>query len=178
MDRPLRPGRPAEDPSARPQPPKPKPFLPGTPQFAELPNEVQERVEKYSEAWQKKYFGELATPSEYPLSFNWYTMRVGQLVQEYIRQGRARVEVYMSYVYGASYGYPEAKVAREVLLDESLVPFHVGHWEHGSVGKGGDVDVGEDTDLPNRIWWAKSRGGVHINDALPINPSPLVGGQN
>ena len=74
---------------------------------------------------------------------------------------------------------------------------HVGHWEHGSVGKGGDVDESEvedfpgydaeleavqDPDLPNRIWWAKSRGGVgggvHINDALPINPSPLVGGQN
>jgi thiosulfate reductase / polysulfide reductase chain A len=32
------------------------------------------------------------------------------------------------------------------------------------------------------VWWAKKRGGigggVHINDALPINPAPLIGGQN
>lgn len=108
-----------------PSPPKPKPFLPGTPQFAELPPEVQERVKNFPLAWQKKYFGELATPSEYPLSFHWYNMRVGQLVQHYIREGRAKVEVYMSYVYGAAYGYPEANVAREVLLDEKLIPFHV-----------------------------------------------------
>ena len=39
-----------------------------------------------------------------------------------------------------------------------------------------------DPDISKRMWWSKKKGGVghgvHINDALPINPSPLVGGQN
>ena len=52
-------------------------------------------------------------------------MKVGQLVQPYIREGRAKVDVYMSYTYGAAYGYPEAKVCRDVLLNEKLIPFHV-----------------------------------------------------
>ncbi len=52
-------------------------------------------------------------------------MRVGQLVYPYIKEGRQKVGVYMSYVLGASYGYPEANVAREVLQDENLIPFHV-----------------------------------------------------
>ncbi len=125
----------------KPSPPKPEPFLPGTPQFAELPPEVQERVRGFPEKWQKKYFGELATPSEYPLSFHWYNMRVGQLVQEYIREGRAKVEVYMSYVYGAAYGYPEANVAREILLDEELIPFHVAI----------DIGFGEQTALADIV---------------------------
>ncbi len=72
---------------------------------------------------------------------------------------------------------------------------HVGHWEHGAVGRadashsaadfpGYDPEAAGsgDADIPNRIWWSKAAGGpgggVHINDALPINPSPLVGGQN
>ena len=69
---------------------------------------------------------------------------------------------------------------------------HVGHWEHGAAGRAektaslpaaaqSDAAVA-DKDLPDRIWWSKRNGGigggVHINDALPINPCPLVGGQN
>ena len=108
-----------------PRPSKVKPFLPGTTRFNELPAEVKERVRNFPPEWQNKYYGELATPSEYPLSWHWYPMRVGQLVYPYIKEGRAKVEMYMSYTLGASYGYPEAKVAREVLLDEKLIPFHV-----------------------------------------------------
>ncbi|MDF1811714.1 MAG: molybdopterin dinucleotide binding domain-containing protein, partial [Verrucomicrobiales bacterium] len=68
---------------------------------------------------------------------------------------------------------------------------HVGHWEHGAVGRSenatsapeqGIADRIEDKDIPDKIWWAKKNGGigggVHINDALPINPCPLTGGQN
>ena len=108
-----------------PSPPGPKAWKPGTREFGLLPAAVQKRVAAFPESWQNKYFGELATPSEYPLSWHWYQMRVGQLVYPYIEEGRQKVEVYMSYVLGASYGYPEANVAREVLADESLVPFHV-----------------------------------------------------
>ena len=45
-----------------------------------------------------------------------------------------------------------------------------------------EVEVIRDRDIPDNVWWSKARGGpgngVHINDALPINPAPLVGGQN
>jgi thiosulfate reductase/polysulfide reductase chain A len=108
-----------------PKPSGPKAWAPGHPAFEELPAEIKERVSGFPEMWKKKYFGELATPSEYPLSWHWYSMRVGQLVYEYIRESRQKVDVYMSYTLGAAYGYPEARAAREVLASEELIPFHV-----------------------------------------------------
>ena len=93
--------------------------------FKKLPQKVQDRVAGFPEMWKKKYFGELATPSEFPLSWHWYQMRVGQLVYPYIAEGLQKVSVYMSFTLGSSYGYPEANVAKEVLLDEKLIPFHV-----------------------------------------------------
>ena len=39
-----------------------------------------------------------------------------------------------------------------------------------------------DLDVTERVWWSKARGGPGngrpLNDALPINPTPLVGGQS
>ena len=74
------------------------------------------------------------------------------------------------------------------------VSHHLGHWEHGPVARA-DMDrpspaapafatdgSTDDADATERVWWAKSAGGVgggvHLNDALPINPTPLVGGQS
>jgi len=108
-----------------PKPPSPKPWLPGTPPYEALPDEIKAKVARLPEHWRKRYTGELNTPSEYPLAWHWYPMRVGQLIQSYIREGRQKVDLYMSYTYGAAYGYPEAKVARDVLLDERLIPYHV-----------------------------------------------------
>jgi anaerobic selenocysteine-containing dehydrogenase len=108
-----------------PAPSKPKPWKPGTREFEALPEAVRERVAAFPEAWQDRYFGELATPSDYPLSWLHYPMRVGQLVYPYIREGRQKVGAYISFTLGAAFGYPEASVAREVLLDETLIPFHV-----------------------------------------------------
>jgi thiosulfate reductase / polysulfide reductase chain A len=109
----------------KPSPAKLAPWKPGTREFSRLPKAVQTRVAAYPERWQNMYYGELATPSEYPLSWNWYPMRVGQLVYPYIRDGRQKVSAYISYCLGAAFGYPEANVARDVLKDESLIPFHV-----------------------------------------------------
>lgn len=67
-----------------------------------------------------------------------------------------------------------------------------GHWEHGSVARAENkksLPIEEaspgsmDKDFENQIWWSKDQGGtgngvVAMNDVLPINPSPLVGGQN
>ena len=127
---------------------KPKPFLPGTAAYEDLPADVKEKVSRLDPQWQKKYMGELATPAEYPLSWHWYGMKVGQLVQHYIREGRAKVDVYMSYTYGAAFGYPEAGVVREVLLDETLIPFHVAidisYSEHAALA---DIILPEATSL-------------------------------
>ncbi len=89
-----------------PKPKGPSPWKPGTREFDTLPPEVQARVAGFPPEWQDKYFGELATPSEYPLSWHWYPMRVGQLVYPYIKEGRQKVGAYMSYTLGAAYGYP------------------------------------------------------------------------
>jgi len=67
-----------------------------------------------------------------------------------------------------------------------------GHWEHGFVARAenrksgpqaGESNEALDKDFENDIWWSKERGGTGngataLNDVLPINPSPLVGGQN
>ena len=128
-----------------PKAPSPKPWGIGEGfnevAFKKLPQEVQDRVNAFPEKWRKKYYGELATPSEYPLSWHWYSMRVGQLVYPYINEGRQKVDTYLSFTLGASFGYPEAKVAREVLMDEEKVPFHVAI----------DIGYGEQTALADLI---------------------------
>jgi anaerobic selenocysteine-containing dehydrogenase len=112
-----------------PKPSDPKPWGIGEgfneEAFRKIPQKVQDRVANFPDSYKKKYFGELATPSEYPLSWHWYQMRVGQLVYPYIKSGQQKVSAYMSFTLGAAYGYPEANLAREVLLDEKLIPYHV-----------------------------------------------------
>jgi len=103
-----------------PKPPSPKPWGIGEGYnevaFKKLPKNVQERVLGFPDKWKK---------SEYPLAWHWYQMRVGQLVYPYIRDEIQKVSVYMSFTLGAAYGYPEANVAREVLMDEKVIPYHV-----------------------------------------------------
>ena len=155
-----------------PRPKGPKPWKPGTREFETLPEDVKARVAAFPEAWQDKYFGELATPSEYPLSWHWYGMRVGQMVYPYIREGRQEVGVYMSFTLGAAYGFPEANLAREVLADESLIPFHVAI----------DVSYGEQAALADIILpdaTALERWDAHSTNSYGLRPytgirQPLV----
>ena len=155
-----------------PRPKGPQPWLPGTREFNTLPPEAQARVAGFPEAWQKKYFGELATPSLYPLSWHYYNMRVGQMIYPYIRDGVQKVGAYMSYVLGASYGYPEANVAREVLQDESLIPFHVaidiGYSEQAALA---DIVLPEATSLER--WDAHSTNNYGLIPYTGIR-QPLV----
>jgi len=65
-----------------------------------------------------------------------------------------------------------------------------GHWEHGAVARAENkkslpvenTNSNLENNFENEIWWSKEQGGagngVAMNDVLPINPSPLVGGQN
>ncbi|MDF1756254.1 MAG: molybdopterin-dependent oxidoreductase [Verrucomicrobiales bacterium] len=128
-----------------PKPSDPKPWGIGEgfneEAFRKLPEFVQERVNAFPDKWRNSYYGELATPSEYPLAWHWYQMRVGQLVYPYIKEGRQKVSVYMSFTLGAAYGYPEANAAREVLLDEELIPYHIAI----------DIGYGEQTALADII---------------------------
>ncbi len=155
-----------------PKPKSPRPWKPGTREFETLSREVQERVRNFPEMWQEKYFGELATPSEFPLSWHWYPMRVGQLVYPYIKEGRQKVDVYMSYTLGAAYGMPEANLAREVLADESLIPFHVVI----------DISYGEQASLADIVLpeaTALERWDAHSTNSYSLRPytgirQPLV----
>jgi len=67
---------------------------------------------------------------------------------------------------------------------------HVGHWEQGPVGADTPTKIGApaagfdpalaDADVRENMWWARQNGGVgsgvHTNDAMPIDPAPLIGG--
>ena len=75
---------------------------------------------------------------------------------------------------------------REQGTPEQFV-FHYGRAEErptpeASDGMAQQTDLPFDREVPGNVWWTKQRGGpgggVHLNDALPINPCPLVGGQN
>lgn len=108
-----------------PRPPAPPKWKPGLPCFDELPDAVKAAWERLPEPWKSRYQGELLTPVEYPLAWRWQGMKVGQMNYPWLREGRARLDTLFTYVFDGAYGYPEAKVCREVLLDERLVPFHV-----------------------------------------------------
>ena len=108
-----------------PKPPKPPIWEPGMACFDELPDAVKAAYERLPDDWKARYQGEFMTPTEYPLAWQWQVMRVGQMNYPWLKEGRMRLDTLFTYVFNGAYGYPEAKVCREVLLDESLVPFHV-----------------------------------------------------
>lgn len=68
---------------------------------------------------------DLEDPPEWPLANRWQKMKVGQIVYDYLRQGRAKLDVYISYTLGSPMTWPEGRSTTvEVLLDEKLIPFH------------------------------------------------------
>ena len=52
-------------------------------------------------------------------------MRVGEIVYWYLKQERARMQVYMTYNLDSPLTWPEMDVTRNVLLDEDKIGFHV-----------------------------------------------------
>jgi thiosulfate reductase/polysulfide reductase chain A len=68
---------------------------------------------------------DLEDPPEWPLANRWQKMKVGQIVYDYVRAGRAKVDVYLSYTLGSPMTWPEGRSTTvEVLRDEQLIPFH------------------------------------------------------
>jgi len=68
---------------------------------------------------------DLEDPPEWPLANRWQKMKVGQIVYDFLRQGRAKLDVYLTYTLGSPMTWPEGRSTTvEVLLDEKLIPFH------------------------------------------------------
>ena len=68
---------------------------------------------------------DLEDPPEWPLANRWQKMKVGQVVFDFLRDGRAKLEVYLSYTIAAPMTWPEGRSNTvEVLKDEKLIPFH------------------------------------------------------
>jgi len=68
----------------------------------------------------------IENPPEWPLANKWQRMKVGQIVYDYLKQGRGKVQVYISYTLASPQTWPEGRsLAVEVLKDEDLIPFHV-----------------------------------------------------
>jgi hypothetical protein len=64
---------------------------------------------------------------------------------------------------------------------------HAGHWEHGTTSRADHPSndsprAAVQGELRDDLWWSPEHGGVGngeaLNHVLPINPQPLVGGQN
>ncbi len=67
----------------------------------------------------------IENPPEWPLANKWQRMKVGQIVFKYIKEGRGKIQVYLSYTLAAPQTWPEGRsLAVEVLKDEKLIPFH------------------------------------------------------
>lgn len=69
----------------------------------------------------------IAEAKEWPLANAWRgkEMKVGEIVYQWIKEGRQKVGALMTYNCDQAWAWPEANVVREVLADTDLVPFHV-----------------------------------------------------
>lgn len=68
---------------------------------------------------------DLEDPPEWPLANRWQKMKVGQIVYDYLEQGRAKLEVYLSYTIASPMTWPEGRSkAVDVLKSEKLIPLH------------------------------------------------------
>jgi anaerobic selenocysteine-containing dehydrogenase len=74
---------------------------------------------------QPKATSVLADPPEFVLANTWNSMRVGEIIYHYLSQGRAKLQVYMSYNLDSPLTWPEMDTTRNVLLDEEKIGFHV-----------------------------------------------------
>ncbi len=67
----------------------------------------------------------LADPPEFVLVNRWNKMRVGEIVYWYLKQERAKIQVYMTYNLDSPLTWPETEVTKNVFLDEDKINFHV-----------------------------------------------------
>jgi thiosulfate reductase/polysulfide reductase chain A len=67
----------------------------------------------------------IENPPEWPLANKWQRMKVGQIVYQYLKEGRGKLQVFLSYCVASPQTWPEGRTLTvDVLSDEKLVPFH------------------------------------------------------
>lgn len=68
---------------------------------------------------------DLEDPPEWPLANRWQKMKVSQVVYDYLEEGRAKLDVYLSYTIVSPMTWPEGRSKTvDVLKNEKLIPFH------------------------------------------------------
>lgn len=68
---------------------------------------------------------DLEDPPEWPLANRWQKMKVSQIVYDFLEEGRAKLEVYLSYTIVSPMTWPEGRSKTvDVLKNEKLIPFH------------------------------------------------------
>ncbi len=67
----------------------------------------------------------IENPEAWPLANKWQRMKVGQIVYQYIKEGRGKIQVFLSYTVASPQTWPEGRsLTVDVLSDENLIPFH------------------------------------------------------
>ncbi len=67
----------------------------------------------------------IENPPEWPLANKWQRMKVGEIVYQYIKEGRGKIQVFLSYCVVSPQTWPEGRTLTvDVLSDEKLIPFH------------------------------------------------------
>ncbi len=72
-----------------------------------------------------KTWSVLEDPPEFPLANVWRRMRVGEIIYLYLKQGRAKLDAYMTYNLDSPLTWPEESLTKEVLCDEELIKYHI-----------------------------------------------------
>jgi anaerobic selenocysteine-containing dehydrogenase len=64
-------------------------------------------------------------PPEWPLANKWQRMKVGQIVYQFIKEERHKIQVLLSYTVASPQTWPEGRsMTVDVLSSEKLIPFH------------------------------------------------------
>jgi thiosulfate reductase / polysulfide reductase chain A len=115
-------------------------------------------------------------PPEWPLANKWQRMKVGPIVYDYLKQGRGKVQVYISYTLASPQTWPEGRSqAVEVLKDEKLIPFHVcSDIVYSEIAHYADIIL-PDASYMER-WGFDTRNNMQLRDYVtlrqPIVPPP------
>jgi thiosulfate reductase / polysulfide reductase chain A len=115
----------------------------------------------------------IENPPEWPLANKWQRMKVGQVVYRGIKEGKGRIQVYISYTVATPQTWPEGRsLTVDVLKDEKLIPFHVcsdivyseqAHWA--------DLILPDATYLER--WGLDTRNNMELRDYVTLR-QPLV----
>jgi thiosulfate reductase/polysulfide reductase chain A len=115
----------------------------------------------------------IENPPEWPLANKWQRMKVGQIVYQYLEEGRGKVQVYMSYTLASPQTWPEGRSRTvRVLKDEKLIPFHVcSDVVYSEIAHYADMILPDATYLER--WGFDTRNNMELRDYVTLR-QPIV----